>query len=410
MIKKFLIETFGCRLNQYESQLIREQLQGIGFQESEKDVDICLVHSCSVTLSAEKSCKNRVRALCKKHPSARIVVFGCFARRDSGALAAIDPRVEVVREKETILAHLVGEEKLLCEKNFISYFQGHTRAFVKVQDGCSAFCSYCIIPQLRGPSISRPIAHIVGEIEALVQKGYKEIVLTGVNIGEYQYGLPSLVRAIDANPKVQRVRLSSIEPNHVDEELMKALLEGRSTMPHLHLVLQSGSNGILKKMRRPYTRELFLQKIDEIQKKSSDFCFTTDAIVGFPSETEEDFFQTIDLVEKIGFAKVHVFPYSKRPKTAAERMPEQVEDAVIQKRRQKLFEIARRVAHRQREKFVGKKALLLLEGKGKEGYTPNYLPVRLGSDAGVANEIVLVELVENQKEHLVAKILSTTPL
>jgi threonylcarbamoyladenosine tRNA methylthiotransferase MtaB len=407
MTKKFLIETFGCRLNQYESQLLREQLTVAGFQEAVEGVDYCLVHSCSVTASAEKSCKSRVLALCKKYPLARMVVFGCFARRDGKALLAIDPRVEVFSEKgnEKLLSFLTGSQGDICEKNHISYFQGHTRAFVKIQDGCSNGCSYCVIPQLRGPSTSRSVEQIVEEVGALVGQGYKEVVLTGVNIGEYRYGLPTLIRAIDTMTQVKRLRLSSIEPNHVDGELIAAILEGRSTMPHLHMVLQSGSNEILKKMRRSLTRELFLEKVEAIQKRRSDFCFSTDVIVGFPSETEKDFLQTIDLVEAVDFAKVHIFPYSKRPKTIAARMPEPVAEDVIQRRRKKLSAIAEKAAFRQREKFVGKDVDVLLEGNGDEGYTPQYLPIRLPAFSGKPNEIVSVRILENQKNHLVGTIL-----
>ncbi len=404
MKKKFLIETFGCRVNQYESQLLREQLQEIGWQEADEGVDLCVIHSCSVTASAEKSCKNRLRALCKKHRSARIVVFGCFAKRDPLALQAIDPRVEVMVEtqREKILFFLTKKQDICCEKNFITHFQGHTRAFVKVQDGCSAACSYCIIPQLRGPSSSRTIEEILREIEELVAGGYQEIVLTGVNIGEYAFGLSKLIQAIDIHTKVKRLRLSSIEPNHLSDHLIKTLIEGRATMPHLHLVLQSASNAILKKMRRPYTREIFLKKVEEMRAHKSHFSFTTDLIVGFPSETQEDFLQTVDFVEKVGFVKVHIFPYSKRPNTAAEKMPGHLPGKEVVRRKKELFAVAEDASFREREKFVGQEVELLLENGGLMGYSPQFIPVRM-QVPGVANQIVQVKILENQKEGLLGR-------
>jgi threonylcarbamoyladenosine tRNA methylthiotransferase MtaB len=404
MTKKFLIETFGCRTNQYEAQLLREELLQAAFEESSQEVDVCLIHSCSVTLQAEKSCKNKVRTLCKKFPKARIIVSGCFAKREPLALCAIDSRVEVIADRKKILLALSGKESC-CEKKGISFFQGHTRAFVKVQEGCSAFCSYCIIPKLRGPSSSRTIEEIVAEVEALAQNGYQEIVLTGVNIGEYRYGLVELVKAMDAIEKVKRLRISSIEPNHVEEDLIETLLKGRSTMPHLHLVLQSGSDDLLKKMRRPYTKEIFVEKVASIRKRRKDFCFTTDVIVGFPTETENDFHQTAHLLEKIGFAKVHIFPYSKRPQTLAERMEGHLSSQEITKRKEILFQMAERVAFQEREKFLRQKVPILLEGKGEGGFSPHMLPVCLERPLGYANEIVWVDLIENQKDHLIGKIL-----
>jgi threonylcarbamoyladenosine tRNA methylthiotransferase MtaB len=404
-MKKFIIDAFGCRTNQYEAQLFREQLEERGFEEGKTEVSLCLIHTCSVTALAEKSCRAKIRTLCKKYPNARIVVTGCFANRSFDEIRAIDPRVEVVveKKKEEIVPSLFKFSNEENKKKSISHFHGHTRAFVKVQDGCNSFCSYCIIPKLRGRSSSRSIEEILQEVEALVESGFQEIILTGVNIGEFEEGLPSLVRAIDKIKGVKRLRLSSIDPNHLDEELMAALVEGRATMPHLHMVLQSASNEILKKMRRTYTAELFLQKVEEIRKKKNDFCFSTDVIVGFPSESEEDFLKTATFIEKVGFVKVHIFPYSKRPNTLAAQMKEQLFPSTILQRKLYLTKIAEEIGFRQREKFVGKKEKVLIE-KGNVGHTSHFLPVRMENCTGSANEIALVELIKNQKDHLIGKI------
>ncbi|MEI6242878.1 MAG: tRNA (N(6)-L-threonylcarbamoyladenosine(37)-C(2))-methylthiotransferase MtaB [Chlamydiota bacterium] len=399
-MKKFIIITLGCRTNQYESQAYRDQLLNSGFEEGkEKDeISFCIVNSCSVTENAENSSLYEIRQLIKKYPQAKIFVTGCLVEKDR-----IFPSMERVTfvsnsEKENLISLVTNHEKLPFS---IQRFHGHSRAFVKIQDGCNQFCSYCIVPFTRGTSRSRPIKDILEEVKVLVKNGYKEIVLTGIHIGDYPE-LSSLLCELAAISGLERIRLSSLDPNTLQDPLLSTILSTRMIMPNLHLSLQSGSNQILRIMNRRYTTEIFEEKVRYLVEKNPDFTITTDVIVGFPGETEEDFLETLQFCQKIQFAKVHIFPYSKRKKTKAASFPNQVPCGVVKERKKKLNALVEQGAFSLRNRYLGRKMKVLVE-ENEMGHTENFLPVIIGKN-DEAGRIVEVQLIKNIDKGLVGEI------
>ncbi len=412
--KTFAVATLGCRTNQYEAEAFKNQLEGLGYvsaREGEK-ADLCIIHTCAVTESAESSSRHAIRSLISRHAGSRVVVTGCLAKKEAAILRQIEGVTDVIisEERETIIQTLFPDAKV--RPFAIRRFEGHTRAFVKVQDGCNHFCSYCTVPYLRGPSRSRPMDSILDEVRALVDSGYQEIVLTGVNIGDYVDGgntLSDLILHIDGIRGVKRLRLSSINPNEVDDRLIDIIIHGQSTCPSLHLVLQSGSNRILASMRRLYTRELYLEKVARLRDQCPDCTFSTDVIVGFPGEAEEDFLDTLDIIRRVGFAKVHMFPYSERPQTRAARFSDKVSPAVIKERKAQVLSLADSVAFDLRQPFVGRTMDVLTESGEQdgtiEGLTRNGLPVLISSTSLHPNQCVKVCLHENTSCALLGTVL-----
>lgn len=416
--KKFKIVTLGCRTNQYESQAYHSQLESLGYTKAEDGeyADICIVNTCTVTESADTSSKYQIRQLAKKNPNSKIIVTGCSADRQPDVLRQIEGVTNVVanKDKENLLKVVFPNEEL-PEFN-IKRFDAHTRAFVKVQDGCNSFCSYCIIPYVRGRSRSRTIPEIINEVIQLVDSGYKEIVLTGINIGDFdgndQYKLADLVRKIDAIEGIERVRVSSIDPDEVDEDLLDAIINGKHTCHSMHVVLQSGSNVVLKRMNRKYTRQIFFDTVDRLRKASPRFSFTTDIIVGFPGETEIDHQDTLDAIREARFIKVHSFPYSDRPGTKSSAMPNKVPSDVISRRKQEILRLSEEVSWKERNKFIGQKMTLLTESINQEnpheicGHTDNFMMVWIPNENLTSNQLVDVELVENRPDGFKGKILN----
>ena len=403
-IKTFAIAAVGCRTNQYEAEAFKNQLEGLGYIQVEEgeSADLCLIHTCAVTENAESSSRHAIRSLIQRYRGSRVIVTGCLAKKEAASIAKIQGVTDVIptENKEEIIQALFPGE--VVRPFAIARFDGHTRAFVKVQDGCNHFCSYCTVPYLRGRSRSRPMASILDEIRNLIQSGYQEIVLTGVNIGDYCDGettIADLVCQVDAIPGVNRLRLSSINPNEVDDRLLHAIVHGRSTCSSMHLVLQSGSNAVLRNMRRLYSRELYLEKVAGFQELCPDFIFTTDIIVGYPGETEADFLDTLDIISRVQFAKVHMFPYSERPQTRAARATEKVPLEIIQERKAQVLQLAEKVAFERRQDFVGRTMDVLTESGNEDGYiqgqTKNGLIVLIPKASLQPNQLLKVLLQEN---------------
>lgn len=403
-MKKFKIVTLGCRTNQYESQGYTDQLNQMGYSKAQEEeaADLCIVNTCTVTSGADSSSRHEIRKLLKNNPNARIAVTGCMAESAPQDILALGANILLVpnAKKETLVAELFPDVEKLPEFQ-IHHFDAHTRAFVKVQDGCNSFCTYCIIPYVRGRSRSRQIPEIVREVEGLVRNGYKEVVITGINVGDFDGGgkLADLVRAVDRVEGLKRLRISSIDPDEVDEDLTDAVLNGKHTAPSMHIVLQAGSNVVLKRMNRKYTKQMFLETVEMLVQRRPDFTFTTDVIVGFPGETEADFEETCELVRRIRFAKVHMFPYSPRERTRAAQYPNQIDEKTMKRRKNELLRLAEKTAFELRSQFVGKKMEVLLESE-QFGHTANFLPV-IVQKQGRPNEMVQVELVENSAEGLI---------
>lgn len=412
-MKKVRIVTLGCRTNQYESQGFLDQLRQMGYQSAQEDeeADLCIVNTCTVTDQADRSSRQQIRQLARKNSKANIVVTGCMAESAPDAVRALDERIQIVpnKDKEQLIAAIFPQEQNLPEFR-IEQFDGHTRAFVKVQDGCNSFCTYCIIPYVRGRSRSRPLKEILEEVRSLVQRGYQEVVLTGINIGDFEsegLKLADLVRAVDRIEGLSRLRISSIDPDEVDADLTDAVLNGRTTCPSMHLVLQSGSNVILKRMNRKYTKQIFLETVERMTQLNPDFTVTTDIIVGFPGETEADFAETIDVVRQVKFAKIHLFPYSVRARTRAALYPNQVPLNVIGERKSELFRLAERTAFDLRERYKLRTMPVLLEEGNEEfltGHTAHFLRVRVPKGRHMPNELVNVKLTENAPDALIGTI------
>ena len=412
-MKKFKVVTLGCRTNQYESQGYTDQLRQMGYSPAQEgeEAELCIVNTCTVTESADSASRHQIRSLLREHPNAKVAVTGCMAESAPDAVLALGERIQIVPngKKEELVEHLFPEEERLPEFN-IQAFDAHTRAFVKVQDGCNSYCTYCIIPYVRGRSRSRQISEVVREVEGLVAGGYKEVVITGINVGDFDGGgrLSDLVRAVDAVEGLERLRISSIDPDEVDADLARAVLEGRTTCPSMHIVLQSGSNVVLKRMNRKYTRQIFLETFERMQRQNPDFTATTDVIVGFPGETEGDFAETMEIVQQVQFAKVHMFPYSPRKRTRAALYPDRVPLETLKMRKQALLRLAEKTAFDLRQKFLGRTMSVLLENEEKDqmlsGHTPNFLRVWVPKEGRKPNEIVTVELMGNEPDGLIGRV------
>lgn len=414
--KNFKVVTLGCRTNQYESQAYVDQLKKKGYVEASlgEKADLCIVNTCTVTDSADKRSRYQIRKIAREYEPKELIVTGCLAERAKKELENIPGVTHIIRnqEKEALLNHIYPTEEWPEFK--IDYFDAHTRAFVKIQDGCNSYCSYCIIPFVRGRSRSKNFFKIIEEIEALVEKGFKEVVLTGINIGDFdgdqepKVFLSELVQKVDQIPGLQRLRLSSIDPDEVDDALLDAIVSGKNTCQSMHIVLQSGSNTVLKRMRRKYTKQDFLNTVSRLKQASPTFTFTTDVIVGFPGEDEREFEETLSLIQNVQFAKVHLFPYSDRPKTRASRMPDKISSKVMKKRKEQLFKVAEQSAYKARQAYVGKKVEVLLESLDKSrpgflmGHTDNFLPVFVPKSGRRSNDIISTFCKENTFEGLVA--------
>jgi len=418
---KFKIHTLGCRTNQYESQAYADQLKQMGYSQAAGDetADVCIVNTCTVTESADSQSRYEIRHLARQNPGSKLVVTGCAAERQPDIIKNIDGVTHVVpnKDKDALIATLFPEAQV--PEFAIKNFDSHTRAFVKVQDGCNSFCTYCIIPYVRGRSRSRTMADILQEVEGLVANGYKEVVLTGINIGDFDGNKPEgerfdrladLVRAVDKVPGLERIRVSSIDPDEVDDDLADAIINGSKTCHSMHIVLQAGSNVILKRMNRKYTRQIFMETVDRLRAASPSFTFTTDVIVGFPGETDADFAETLAVIEDVKFAKVHMFPYSERPRTKAALMPNKVPQEIIKHRKQEVLKASERAAFELRKQYVNWRMTVLTETSDQTedgmigGHTDNFLMVRIPRGNIQPNELVEVDLIENTPAGFIGRI------
>jgi threonylcarbamoyladenosine tRNA methylthiotransferase MtaB len=421
--RRFRVMALGCRTNQYEAQAFIDQLSAMGWKAAQENetADLCIVNTCTVTEGADASSRAAVRQFVRQNPGAQVVVTGCMAESAPDQLLQIGGVARVVpnAEKEQLLEQVLPDEEV--PEFSIRNFEAHTRAFVKVQDGCNSFCTYCIIPYVRGRSRSRSVEEVLIEVQNLIGNGFQEVVITGINVGDYDGGidpksgqspvrLSELVQRVDRTPGLKRLRISSIDPDEVEQDLQDAVLNGNTTCPSMHIVLQSGSNAVLKRMNRKYTRQIFLETVERLKAACPDFTVTTDIIVGFPGETEEDFQQTCELVKQVQFAKVHMFPYSARPRTRAALYPNRVPNDVIARRKAELLALAEQTAFGLRERFLGREMEVLTESRQAAsawigGHTANFLPVEIENPTLVPNQIVRVRLIRNTPHALIGELL-----
>jgi len=409
MKRTFRLAALGCRTNQYELQAFQDQLLAAGYAPASEGqaADLCIINTCTVTDNADSRSRHMIRKMVRQNPGTCLIVTGCSVEAQKERIEAIDGVSHVIGndDKEKLLSILFPDEAF--PEFAIKSFEGHTRAFLKVQDGCNSFCTYCIIPYVRGRSRSRARESILAEVQALVANGYKELVITGINVGDYDGGgddsLADLIRAIDKVEGVERIRVSSIDPDDVNDDLVDAIVNGEHTCHSMHLVLQSGSNSVLKKMNRKYTRQDFFDAAKRLLQACPEFTFTTDAIVGFPGETEEDFEETLEVIRNMQFAKVHLFPYSERPRTRAATYDNKVAGDVVQKRQKRALQEAEKSAFALREQYVGKEVTILTEKGGDVGHTDTFVYCTLQGEPAKENELVEVVCIANGPEGLTVR-------
>jgi threonylcarbamoyladenosine tRNA methylthiotransferase MtaB len=411
MVRNVAFKTLGCRLNQSETDSLASQFHHAGYQivDFNKPADIYIINTCTVTRQSDKKSRNLVSQVTRINKNALIIVTGCMVNNYKNKLQNIPDSIYYIENdrKSSILpmveSHFTG--KGIDSDKFspgIFDFNAadstfHTRSMIKIQDGCDHFCTFCIVPFVRGRAVSRPTDEIINNICEVVTSGFREIVITGVNISRYDHegiAFDDLVEKILSISGDFRVRISSIEPEKFSEKLI-SLFANPKLMPHLHLCMQSGSDRILKKMRRTYTTHDYISIIDKIRHHYSDFNFTTDIMVGFPGETEEDFLDTCKVVAEIGFSHIHTFKFSRREGTLADRMPEQVPEKVKNERSEIIRKISITSKRKYRHSLIGKIQNVLVEkvrGKTGRGYGELYVPVEFRHPAVNRNTLYKVKL------------------
>jgi len=400
------LHTLGCKLNQAETETLAGQLIEAGCQlvAFGEEADVYIVNTCTVTHVADRKSRHLLRMARRRNPDALVVATGCYAQRSPQELAQIAQLV-LNNEQKAHIVELVGEKLGFspgAKGKFIFGVDGRVRALVKVQDGCDDFCSYCIVPRVRGRENCLPVDEVIGEVKARVAAGYREVVLTGTKIGSYSYdgvSLKQLVERILGETSVERLRLSSLQPQEISTGLI-SLWRDRRLCPHFHLALQSGSGSVLGRMRRRYCIDDYQRVMSLIKEAVPDAAITTDVIVGFPGESDSEFEDGYRFCGETGFANMHVFPFSLRPGTLAAKMPGQVEEGLKKVRGHKMLELARRSANRFRERFLGQVMEVLWEketslGSGVySGLTGNYIRAFTKSDVSLTNRVVPVKLLE----------------
>jgi threonylcarbamoyladenosine tRNA methylthiotransferase MtaB len=375
--------TLGCKVNQYETQYVKEMLELAGWTEAAEGeaAQLCVVNTCTVTHEGDAKSRQLIRRLHQSDPGAKVVVMGCYATRDPDAVRALPGVTHVISDKERLVEEMAPYGVVAAPAG-ITRFDDHQRAFVKVQDGCVLNCAYCIIPSVRPVLRSRPPEEIAAEVTRLVRGGYSEVVLTGVHLGHYGLdrckGRPKsqwvrLSHLIDRLAKLPgdfRIRLSSLEAAEARDDLVRALADNPRVCPHLHLCLQSGSDRILRAMKRRYTSGGMLERIARIRAALDEPAFSTDVIVGFPGETDDDFEATCRVVREAGFSRVHVFSYSPRQGTEAAALRDDVPPPVKRERRERLLAIEKELADRYCRSLLGRVLDVLVEGSddGRRGH------------------------------------------
>ncbi|HUX53376.1 MAG TPA: tRNA (N(6)-L-threonylcarbamoyladenosine(37)-C(2))-methylthiotransferase MtaB [Williamwhitmania sp.] len=416
--KRVAFLTLGCKLNFSESSTLAREFEENGYARvvPSSDAEVYVINTCSVTEHADKKCRQAIRKLISQSPNAKVVVTGCYAQLKPNELAAIEGVSLVVgaSEKGNIFhlldsnnsdktnTHIYSCNIETVETIFPAYSSAdRTRSFLKVQDGCNYHCSYCTIPLARGKSRNLPIEQIVKEAKEIAAKGVKEIILTGVNIGDFgqttSESFLNLIRELEKVDGIERFRISSIEPNLLTSEIIGHVAQSSKFLPHFHIPLQSGSNNILKAMRRRYTREQFAAKILEVKSAIPSAFIGIDVIVGFPGESNSDFMDSYNLLEMLNVSFLHIFPYSVRPNTPAELMPEKVPSNEISRRTHLLQNLSDKLHRQFYQDNLGRAVNVLFEARRKGdqmlGYTENYILVEAPFIKNMANTIVAAKLI-----------------
>lgn len=427
-MKKVALHNLGCKVNAYETEAMQEMLEHAGYEivPFQEGADIYVINTCTVTNIADRKSRQMLHRARKMNPDAVVVAAGCYVQAQAEK-QVIDPCIDIVlgnNKKQDLLTALQayeeahGDLREVIDINHTKEYENlhltkqgeHTRAYIKVQDGCNQFCSYCIIPYARGRVRSRAKEDVVAEVTDLAKNGYQEVVLTGIHLSSYgidfenEDNLLSLIRAVHEIEGIKRIRLGSLEPRIITEEFVQAIAALPKMCPHFHLSLQSGCNETLKRMNRRYTSEEFYEKCEILRRYFEKPALTTDVIVGFPQETEEEFETTYEFLKKICFYETHIFKYSKREGTKAAVMQGQIPEQIKAKRSARLIELGEKNRRAYEESFLGKTVEVLVEEKsdvnGKEmwtGHTKEYMKIALESEKNLQNCILNVQIKDGRE-------------
>ena len=421
--------TLGCKVNQYETQEMTELLENAGhtITKVSAEADAVVVNSCTVTAESVRKTRQAIRRFKKQNPQNIIILTGCASQAEPSIINDL-PEVNILlgNKSNTKIVDALNEylknniyinmyeehrtgDSLLSTG--ITRFDGHTRAFLKIQDGCDRFCSYCLIPTARGRSRSKTLEAIDSELQHIAENGYKEIVFVGINLSDYgkntPHSLPDALELAEKYDAIKRVRLGSLEPDHITDEMIDRLSKITKLCPQFHISVQSGCDNVLKKMNRHYTSEEYEHLASKLREAFADATITTDVLVGFPSETEEDFLTTLDFCKRVKFEKAHVFPYSVRENTVAARM-EQLTNAVKDERASRLTGVMNTIRKEYLEKQKGKTVNVLFEvhkNGFNEGYTENYTPVKVYGDCDLQGKILEVKIISTEDDYCIGEII-----
>lgn len=412
--------TLGCKVNHYETEAIWQLFKEADYErvDFETNADVFVINTCTVTNTGDKKSRQIIRRAIRKNPDAVVCVTGCYAQTSSAEIMEI-PSVDVVvgtQDRHKLLDYIDEFQKerqpingvgnIMKNRKYeeldVPYFTDRTRASLKIQEGCNNFCTFCIIPWARGLMRSRDPEKVVEQATTLVNSGYKEIVLTGIHTGGYgqdlkNYNLAQLLRDLDQVDGLERIRISSIEASQLTDEVISVLESSNKIVRHLHVPLQSGSDTVLKRMRRKYTMEHFSERITKLHQALPDVAITSDVIVGFPGETEEEFQETYDFIVKHKFSELHVFPYSSRIGTPAARMDDQIDEEIKNERVHKLIELSNQLAKEYASKFEDEVLEVIPEESGETpntlvGYADNYMKVEFEGNEDLIGQIVKVKI------------------
>jgi threonylcarbamoyladenosine tRNA methylthiotransferase MtaB len=414
--------TLGCKVNHYETEAIWQLFKEEGYERTDYDsiADVYVINTCTVTNTGDKKSRQVIRRAIRKNPDGVICVTGCYAQTSPGEIMAI-PGVDVVvgtQDRRKMLTYIEEFKKerqpingvtnimknRVYEELDVPAFTDRTRASLKIQEGCNNFCTFCIIPWARGLMRSRDPEEVVKQAQQLVDAGYKEIVLTGIHTGGYgedmkDYNLAMLLRDLEQNVKgLKRIRISSIEASQLTDEVIDVIDQSNIVVRHLHVPLQSGSNTVLKRMRRKYTMEFFAERLEKLKKALPGLAVTSDVIVGFPGETEEEFMETYNFIKEHKFSELHVFPYSKRTGTPAARMDDQIDEEVKNERVHRLIELSNQLAKEYASRFEDEVLEVIPEEVYDDGryvgYTDNYLKVVFPATEDMVGQLVKVKITK----------------
>ncbi len=422
--------TLGCKVNQYETNAIKQKFleENYNIIDFEESADVYVVNTCTVTNMSDRKSRQIIRKAKMHNKNAILVVTGCYVQVAKEQLEQMK-EIDIVignQEKKNIISYIQKYQKereeyisdILQEKTFAEFgttiYTDKTRAVVKVQDGCDRFCSYCIIPYTRGRIRSRKLQDIISEIQEIAKKGIKEVVITGIHLASYgrdsKTSLIDLLKQINKIQGIRRIRLGSLEPTLMQKDFIEQLVKLEKICDHFHLSLQSGCNETLQRMNRRYTIEEFYEGIKRLRENFPNVSLTTDIIVGFPGETEEEFQTTYEFLKKVKFYKMHVFKYSPRKGTKAATMPNQIEGNIKEKRSKKLIELSNQNQEEQNRNYIGKEVEVLLEeqeGEYIKGHTSNYIMVYVKSNnVKMKNTVKLAKIIEKKGENLIGEYVS----